>query len=131
MTVTITQQHNEDRLRGTLANLERGAGPARLRIYPSPRPALASDAPGVAPLAEFVLLDPPGEVTGNELVLSLPPDAVVLANGTAVWARFVTGEGNNSTDCDVSDPAGSGEVKVASTSLVVGGSVRVVSAKFT
>ena len=33
MTVTITQEHNEARLAGTLAFLDAGANPARLRIY--------------------------------------------------------------------------------------------------
>ena len=38
MTVTITQEHNEARLAGTLAFLDAGANPARLRIYGGARP---------------------------------------------------------------------------------------------
>jgi len=132
MTVSITQLHNEDRLNGTLNNLNRGPAAAKLRIYGAPRPANASEAVGAAPLlAEFALDDPPGAVSSNELVLTPVDDALVLADGTAVWARGINGDGDTSFDCDCSDNAGSGEVKLQTVSLLSGASVRLTLAKFT
>ena len=130
MTVTISEQHNEDRLAGTLAQLTRGAGVPRLRFYAAPRPATTADAPFGPILADVELLDPPGVVAANKLTFLPPPDGLVQNNGTAAWARFVNGEGNASLDVDVSDPAGAGEVKLQTVALIAGGSVRVVSAEF-
>ena len=132
MTVSITQLHNEDRLAGTLANLNRGPAAPKLRIYSAPRPANASAAVGAAVmLAEFTLDDPPGAVAANELVLTPVDDALVLVDGTAVWARAVNGDGDTSFDCDCSDNAGSGEIKLMTVSLIAGATVRLSTAKFT
>ena len=78
----------------------------------------------------MTLDDPAGTVVGNKLVLSDPADALVLANGTPTWARIVNGDGNPSMDVDVSDTAGTGEIKLESTNLLAGGGIRIVLAEF-
>lgn len=128
MTVSITTQHNEDRLAGTVAHLTRGAGVPRLRLYAWPRPASANEAATGALLADIELLDPPGTVAGGVLTFATPPDGLVLVTGTAAWARFLNGEENASIDVDVSDLLGTGEVKLESVALIAGASVRVASA---
>lgn len=128
MTVWISQQHNEDRLVGTLTQLTRGALAPRIKFYNGTRPA-GGGTPTTL-LATVVLNDPPGTVSANKLVLSAPPDALVAADGTAAWARVENGEGNGSIDCDVSDNAGSGEIKLESVTLLAGGGIRIISAEF-
>lgn len=132
--ILISEEHNEDRLAGTLFNLMRGPNPAKIRIYDDSgtpeRPAAITDAPVGVLLAVATLLDPPGVVEDNKLTLSLPPDALVLATGTARWARISTGEDSPSLDCDVSLIAGAGELKLLTIDLLAGGAVRLVSAEF-
>lgn len=130
MTVSITQQHNEDRLAGTLANLTRGSAAPKLRIYSAPRPASAAAAATGTLLAEFTLDDPPGTVSAGELVLTPVDDALVMVDGTAAWARGINGDGDASFDCDCSDTSGSGEVKLQTVSLLAGATVRLTLAKF-
>jgi hypothetical protein len=130
--ISITSQHNEDRLNGTKTHIERGAASPKLRIYGTPRPASASASVGAAVLlAEFIIPRPIGTVSSNELVLAAMADAVVLADGTALWARCINGDGNASFDCDCSGTAGIGEVKLLTTSLIAGATLRLASAKLT
>lgn len=131
MTVTITQQHNEDRLAGTLNHLTRGSAAPKIRVYAAPRPASVNDAPTSAMLCEFTLDDPPGSVSAGELALTPVDDALVAADGTAVWARGINGNGDASFDCDCSDNAGAGEIKLQTTALLAGATVRLTLAKFT
>ncbi|QPF74187.1 hypothetical protein G8A07_15535 [Roseateles sp. DAIF2] len=129
--ILISVGHNEARLQGSLNYLMQGASPARIRIYDgsgSPaRPAAITDAPTGMLLATIVLKGPPGEVVGNKLVLALPDDALVMANGTARWARVINGNGATVMDLDVSDAAGAGELKMTTTSLLAGGATRLLS----
>lgn len=66
-------------------------------------------------------------------VLTLAPGEPVLnANsGVAAWARVVNGNGETAFDCDVTDTAGSGEIKIQSTVLYEGGETRMVSGVLT
>ena len=132
--ILISQLHNEDRLNGTLANLQRGPNPAKIKVYSagtSPvRPAAITDAPVGTLLCTITLDDPPGAVLNNKLTLTLPDDALVLVDGQASWARIENGDGNASMDCDVSTAAGSAELKLQTIDLLAGGAVRLISAEF-
>jgi hypothetical protein len=126
--VRISQQHNEDRLEGTLAQLVRGANPPKLRVYGGTMPASTSSAPGAPLVAEFTLPDPPGFVSANKLTLYIPPNALVLVDGDITWARFINGDNNASMDVDVSATAGTGAVKFDQvTGLLAGSYLRVAS----
>lgn len=129
MTVTISQLHNEDRLNGTLANWQRGPNPPKIKFYTAPRPAAHGGA-ATTLVATVTLADPPGSVLNNELVLTPPADALVLVNGTPTWARIEDGNGAASTECDVSDLAGAGEIKLEFVNLLAGGAIRIVDARF-
>ena len=128
MTMWISQLHNEDRLTGTLNNLMRGPNPATIEFYTAPRPA-GGGAPTTL-LATVTLDDPPGTVANNKLTLSDPADALVLVNGTPTWARIKDGNGAASMDCDVTDTAGTGEIKLETTNLIAGGGIRIILAEF-
>jgi hypothetical protein len=126
--VWISQLHNQDRLTGTLANLQRGPNPARIEFYTAPRPVGGGAATTL--LATVTLDDPAGEVVGDYLVLFDPADALVLVDGTPAWARVKDGNGAASMDVDVSDLAGDGHIKLEFTNLLAGGAIRIVVAQF-
>ena len=132
MTVWISQEHNEDRLNGTLANLMRGPNPAKIKFYDGTRPAGGG---AVTTLVCTVTLDdPPGAVADNKLTLSDPADALVLVNGTTTWARIETGDGNPSIDVDVvmeGAPDTTNKIVLEDTTLFAGGGIRIILAEFT
>ena len=91
-----------------------GAGPARVKIYGTTRPATAGDAPGGSALATLVLTKPCGTVEVGGILLtqaSLIGD-LIAANGAAVWGRWESSEGDPIADGDVTDLAGDGPFKL-------------------
>ncbi|MEP6587133.1 MAG: hypothetical protein ABJA84_00045 [Polaromonas sp.] len=108
-----------------LAFLDTGAGVARVRFYSSARGLVTDAATGL--LVELPLLDPVGTVTAGVLTLSPGAAALNEATGTVLWARVVNGNGDTAFDCSVSDTAGTGDIKIQSTSLYLGGETRMVS----
>lgn len=125
--IAITDAHNEYRLAGTLNFLNLGVDTARVRIFGNTRPGSVGDAPGAAPLVEIPLADPPGSVAAGVLTLTPSDDGLITASGTAAWARVVNGNGDTAFDCDVSDTAGSGTIKLPDTALFAGGVTRLIS----
>lgn len=120
MTVEISTAHNEARLTGTRTYMDTGVGKARFRVYDGTR-----RVPGGAVttlLVEIVLAKPCGTVAANKLTLIAddPAGYEVVAAGDATWAECVNGNGDWVLDCDVSDPTGTGEVKLPGTTLAVG-----------
>ena len=126
MTVRISIAHNETRLAGTKSHIEAGAADSRLMIYSGLKPITIGGAlSGQVLLADFVLPSNVGTVADNKLTLAPITDVLVLANGTAAWARFVNGDGDIALDCDVTGIGGGGEIQMSSVTLFAGGSARV------
>lgn len=127
MSIDITPEHNTARLGGTLAFLDAGPSPARLRIYGGARPASASDTPSSVMLAEIRLTKPAGVLTD---VLTLTPEdaGLITASGSATWARLVNGAEQTAADMDCTDDTGAGPVKLAQVALLIGGSAALTSA---
>lgn len=92
-----------------------GAGPSRIKIYGTTRPATSGDAPGGSPLVTLVLTNPCGAVTSGELSLTQASviGDLITTNGAAVWARWETGDGFPIADGDVTDMAGDGPFRLA------------------
>ena len=128
MTIAITLAHNEARLAGTLAFLDTGPQPARLRIYGGVRPPGPDDVPSSEMLVEIRLTKPAGKIAEGLLTLSQEEDGLIRATGTATWARLVNGDEVTALDLDCSGTDGNGDVKLASTTLYLGGDARMVSA---
>ncbi|MDD5330215.1 MAG: hypothetical protein PHX38_09435 [Sulfuricella sp.] len=128
MTVAITQEHNEARLAGTLAFLDAGTNPARMRIYGGTRPDFPSITPSSGMLVEITLTKPAGTIANGLLTLTQQEDGLVAATGIATWARLVNGNDVTACDLDCSDNNGTGEVKLLPTQLYAGGDARMVSA---
>lgn len=126
MTATaISTEHNEDRLTGTLFNLSRGSGVARIRIYSGTRPAGGGTATTM--LVEIALDDPAGVVASGVLTLASSDLPLIVNSGVATWARIVNGNGDYSTDCDVSNTSGSAPIQLPDTTLFAGGKTQLVS----
>lgn len=128
MTVAISDEHNEARLAGTLAFLDAGPLPARLRIYGGTRPATPATTPTSAMLVEIRLTEPAGTIAGGLLTLTQQEDGLITATGIATWARLVNGHDVTAMDLDCSGSEGEGDVKLAATQLYLGGDARLVSA---
>ena len=128
MTVAITQEHNEARLAGTLSFLDAGTNPARLRIYGGTRPETPATTPTSAMLVEIRLTKPAGTISNGLLTLTQQEDGLITASGIATWARLVNGDDVTALDLDCSGTDGNGDVKLASTTLYLGGDARMVSA---
>ena len=130
MTLSVSFDLKNARLIAVVTFLDTGAGVARVRIYPGGR-ALVSAAPGTGFLTELPLLKPSGSVLDGVLTLA-PGEPVLNANsGVAAWARVVNGNGETAFACDVTDTAGTGEIKIQSTVLYEGGETRMVSGVLT
>ncbi|MGE0805119.1 MAG: hypothetical protein AB7L76_06180 [Burkholderiaceae bacterium] len=128
MTVAITVEHNEARLAGTLDFLDEGPQPARLRVYGGVRPASPADVPSSGMLVEIALTKPAGTILDGLLTLTQQEDGLISATGVATWARLVNGNDVTALDLDCSGTDGDGDVKLATTTLYLGGDARMVSA---
>lgn len=127
--ITLSDAHAAARaaaaLFATLNLLNSGATGAVVSVYASGRPAVGGDA-GAAPLVTFTLQKPAGAITSGVLTLSATDDGLITSTGVAVWARVTVGS-TLVFDCDVTDNAGTGTIKLATTQLYAGGSVRMTS----
>ena len=126
MTLSVSFDLKNARLNAVLAFLDTGAGVARVRIYGGTRP-LVGAAPASGFLSELPLLKPSGSVLDGVLTLAPGDPTLNASSAVAAWARVVNGNGATAFDCDVSDTAGAGEIKIQSTVLYEGGETRMVS----
>lgn len=127
--IVLSTTHAAERaaaaLQATLTALNAGTTGATIDIYATTRPGVG-DAPGASPLATFVLPKPAGTIDAGVLTLAPVDDALIMATGVAAWAR-VSANGAALWDCDVSDTAGTATIRLATTQLYAGGSVRLAS----
>lgn len=99
----------------------------KLRIYDGTRPASGGSATTL--LAELGIANPAaGSASSGVLTFTVPmTDSSANATGTATWARIVDGSSTFIADFDVSNTAGSGELKLVTTSIVATQPVEVSS----
>jgi hypothetical protein len=128
--IRISVLHNEDRLAGTKTNLERGSGNPKIKVYSGTRPSNDVPVGGNVLLCTITLSRPVGTITpgSGQLALTLPADALILADGTASWAIVENGNGDYSAGLEVTDNGGSGDLKMQTTALFAGGATRLLSA---
>jgi hypothetical protein len=118
---------NEAALEARRVFLDTGAGNARILIYSGTRPATGGVPAGTL-LGTITLDKPCGIVNAGQLVLTSSTIPIASASGTATWARFINGADAHAFDCDVSNMAGSGEVKLEDTLIIAGGELTLVLA---
>ena len=127
--ITLSTAHAASRaaaaLSATLTALNAGATGATVSLYTTTRPANGEDAGGAAQ-AVITLPKPAGTISAGVLTLGAADDAMILSTGVALWARI---EANSVIllDCDVSDTGGTATIRLATTTLYAGGSVRLAS----
>lgn len=127
--ITLSPAHAASRaaaaLSATLTALNAGATGATVSLYTTTRPANGEDAGGAAQ-AVITLPKPAGTISAGVLTLGAADDALILSTGVALWARI---EANSVIlmDCDVSDTGGTATIRLATTTLYAGGSVRLAS----
>jgi len=116
MTFALSAAHNDARLEGTRTFADTGVQNSRIHLYASAQPATGA-APGGVPLVTLVLAKPCGTVTGGVLTLAQADlsGELVMATGSALWARWVNGSDDLVADCTVSDSAGAGDIKLSGT----------------
>jgi hypothetical protein len=101
MSFTLAPDVKTARATVLLTALDAAATPPTVRLYTGPQPVAGAAITTETLLAESLLSDPCGSVTGPTLTLTLPPPALVLADGTAAWGRIEDGDGNWRLDGDV------------------------------
>ena len=127
--ITLSTAHAASRaaaaLSATLTALNAGATGATVSLYTTTRPANGEDAGGAAQ-AVITLPKPAGTISAGVLTLGAADDALILSTGVALWAR-IEANGVILLDCDVSDTGGTATIRLATTTLYAGGSVRLAS----
>jgi hypothetical protein len=127
--IALSTAHAAERaaaaLQATLAALDAGTTGASIALYATTRPAVG-DVPGAEPLAIITLPQPAGAIEAGVLTLAPVGDALIMSTGVAAWAR-VSENGATLFDCDVSDTTGTATIRLATTQLYAGGSVRLAS----
>ena len=101
-------------LQASLTRADAGAGPAKLRLFTTPRPSSILTVHTDTPQAEIRLAKPCGALVDGTLVLfpAEPAGAMVAAQGMPRWADWVAGDGLVLTHCDVTDLAHDGGIRV-------------------
>lgn len=114
-----------------------GAAASRLIIYDGTEPAAPATAITTqVALVTFNLPDPAFGVAvdttqGGTATANAVSPVAAAASGTATWFRILDGNNVVILQGDVTDTAGSGNLKVSSTSIVSGIEVSVISLTYT
>ena len=106
--------------------LDSGSGAATFVFYDDAKPAsVATAANNSAKLVTCTLPEPCYKAVLVDGIELYPSDtATVIKTGTAVWARLYNGNGDG-----VADFAVGTDITLASTSLVLGGTLKITSIK--
>jgi len=128
-TVHIEVNTANDMLAALLAKLDNGAGNCTINFYTGAMPATPATAITTQTLlGTATCSDPVGSVATNALTFgTITQDSSADASGTAAWARLVDPSGTARLDCDVTGLAGTGAIKLNTTTIVAGGPIAVSS----
>lgn len=126
MILSVSQAHQNARHAGSLAHLDAGSSPAKIRIFAGVQPA--PGGPESELLVQIELTKPAGAVAEGVLTLTASTFGLIAKTGQATWARVMTGAGEIAFDCDVSDMTGDGVIKLEKTQLYEGGKAFLTSA---
>lgn len=125
----VSVEHSGYVLAARLAHADLGPVPSRIYFYATPWTKIVGADPGAPALVECILARPAGTVvaidvltpTGMVVVPTIvlaqaePGGDLITIGGVAVWARWVSGNGDIVAEGDVSDESGIGAFKVAGT----------------
>lgn len=120
-------------LNARLALLAQNTTTAKIHLYPTPRDD-SGTLPSAAPVVSIPMSATAGTVNAGtyQLTLDTPMEATIDGageSGTAVtWAYITDGAGDWWGNASVTNQAGSGEIKLVTTTLYDGETARVTSA---
>lgn len=109
--------------------IDAGGSNATLQFYTGTMPATPSVGVSTQVLLGTLLCSRPVATESNGVITfaAITQDSSADNTGTATWVRLSTSAGIAIADYDVTDNAGSGSVKLNTTSIVVGGPILVTS----
>lgn len=116
-----------------IAQLDAGAGPAIIEFYTGSIPANLSDALTTqVKLGTLTCSDPTAtEAAGVITFGAITQDSAADASGTAAWSYIKDGNGAVVMAVDVTDNAGTGFIKINTTTVVAGGPILINSLTIT
>lgn len=114
------------------AGINAGASAPQIKFYTGAPPASpASAVTSQTLLGTLVCSDPAVVASGASVTFdTITADASADAGGTAAWARILDGDGNAVIDVDVSNGAGTGVIKLNTTTIVALGLISITSFVF-
>ena len=128
MSVDYTPDAKGARMGAVKAMTETGSGTAQVRIYTAPRPATGAAPSGATQLIAISLPAVCGAVVDDELVLDVPEESTVIADGTPSWARLVARDGTVVCDMPAGLPGSGMDVEIAVPTLYTGSVLKNTSA---
>jgi len=132
MAVTLSTSARNAQADATIGLLDAGSGPGTIKLYTGGKPASPEAAATGTLLATVVLPDPASTAASNGTDTIIDPASVTyVASGTAAWARLADSAGNAVMDVLVSDTAGTGDIKLSSTTAAPGITVDMAALPFT
>lgn len=112
-----------------IAIFDDGSGNATIAIYTGSIPATPLTAVTTQTLlGTLTCSDPVGTATDNVITFgTITQDSAADASGTAAWARIFNADGDAVFDVDVTNAAGTGVIKLNTTTIVAGGPISITS----
>jgi hypothetical protein len=112
-----------------IAQIDAGTGPATLKFYTGTMPATPETAIGAQVLlGTLTCSDPSATTTAGVITFAaITQDSSADASGTAAWARLADSAGVAVMDFDVTNTAGTGAIKINTTTIVSGGPIAMDS----
>lgn len=130
MGIAFADSLRSDRANRVILAINNGAGTGSMLIYTEPQPTKGAAITTQTLLGVLEFDEPAGTVTDGVTDFFLNNDNMADADGIAAWARVLDGDGNFVSDMTVTDEAGAGPIKMASTQVFEGGALQVLSARF-
>jgi hypothetical protein len=129
MELTIDETSAQALAEAWLALLATGSGDKTVEFYTGAKPLRPSVAVTTQVLLGTLVSDPDiGTATDGVITFAaIAADPTADADGTVTWARFRDGNGDGRLDVDVTNAAGTGVIKVNTTTIVAGGPIQIIS----
>jgi len=132
MGIALADSIRTIRATALLTALDAGSGPAIMEFYTATQPAKGVAITDQTLLGSVTFSDPAGVIANCVLTMSPIADDILADNdGIITWARILDGDGVFVADLTVTNNAGAGPIKMASTQVYAGGIIRVTAAVLT
>lgn len=123
----------QDMAQAIIDKIDAGAGAATLKFYTATQPAGPDTAISSQTLLGTLTCSDPSATKSAGVITfeAITQDSAADATDTATWARLADSTGAAVADFDVTNEAGSGAIKLNTTSIVSGGPILMNSLTIT